>query len=85
MAASAVVTAEIDAKLEREASEVLADIGLTTSDILRMALEKIVREKELPHVPHTPNAETIAALEQADCGEGTRYRTTQAMFEDLGL
>jgi DNA-damage-inducible protein J len=85
MAASAVVTAEIDAKLEREASEVLADIGLTTSDILRMALEKVVRDKGLPHVSHVPNSETIATLEEADRGEGMRYRTTEAMFEDLGL
>jgi DNA-damage-inducible protein J len=85
MAASAVVTATIDSALERDASEVLADLGLTTSDVLRMTLEKVAHDKALPAAIRRPNATTVAAIEEADRGEGTRYESVDAMFEELGI
>ena len=85
MAASAVVTATIDLTLERDASEVLADLGLTTSDVLRMTLEKLAHDKVLPDAIRRPNAKTVAALEESDRGEGTRYQSVDAMFEELGI
>jgi DNA-damage-inducible protein J len=83
--ASAVVTAEVDENLAREASDVLADIGLTTSDVLRMTLEKVARDKVLPDAVRSPNAETREAMASADRGEGTRYRSVDGLFEELGF
>ena len=79
------VTAEVDSHVEQQASEVLADIGLTTSDVLRMTLEKVAQEKTLPSGLRRPNAATVAAMKESDAGEGTRYATVDALFEDLGL
>jgi DNA-damage-inducible protein J len=85
MTASAIVTAEVDATVEREASEVLADLGLTASDVLRMTLEKLASEKSLPSALRRPNAITTAALQDADAGVGTHYTTVDDLFGDLDL
>lgn len=65
MAANAYVRARIDAELKDEAAEVLDGLGLTISDVMRMTLTRIAREKALPIELARPNAETIAAIEEA--------------------
>ena len=68
-----VVRARIDAQTKNEAAAVLATIGLTVSDAFRMLLVRIAREKALPFEPFVPNAETIAAIEEARMGVGKSY------------
>lgn len=48
MAASALVQTRIDAKVKREATEVLDAMGLSVSDVVRMVLTRTAREKALP-------------------------------------
>lgn len=45
MAANAFVRARIDETLKNEAAAVLADMGLTVSDLVRITLTKVAREK----------------------------------------
>ena len=54
MAATAFVRARIDEKLKNEAAAVLAEMGLTVSDVVRIALTKIAKEKALPFDMRTP-------------------------------
>lgn len=61
MTANSVVRARIDAHIKEEATEVLAAMGLTVSDALRIMLTRVAREKALPFEPLVPNAETIQA------------------------
>lgn len=69
MSANAVVRARIDEHIKEDASAVLAAMGLTVSDALRILLTRIAREKSLPFDPLVPNAETIEAMKEARRGK----------------
>ncbi len=70
MSENAVVRARVSEEVKREASEVLAEMGLTVSDVLRMTLKRVARDKALPfHPEHIPNAETARVLEESERGE----------------
>lgn len=69
MAANALVQARVDGQIKKEAAAVLATIGLTVSDAVRLMLIRIAHEKAMPFDPLIPNAETIAAMEEAEYGD----------------
>ncbi len=68
MAANQVVQARIDGAVKKEAAAVLATIGLTVSDAVRLMLTKIAHEHALPFEPLIPNATTIAAMKESRAG-----------------
>ena len=68
MAANQLVQARIDGAIKAEAAAVLAAMGLTVSDAVRMLLTKVAHEHALPFDPLTPNAVTIAAMKEARRG-----------------
>jgi DNA-damage-inducible protein J len=51
MAANQLVQARIDGAIKEEAAAVLAAMGLTVSDAVRLLLAKIAREHALPFDP----------------------------------
>ncbi|ELN1094096.1 type II toxin-antitoxin system RelB/DinJ family antitoxin [Escherichia coli] len=55
MAANAFVRARIDEDLKNQAADVLAGMGLTISDLVRITLTKVAREKALPFDLREPN------------------------------
>jgi DNA-damage-inducible protein J len=55
MPATTFVRARIDENLKNEAAAVLAEMGLTVSDVVRIALTKIAKEKALPFEMNVPN------------------------------
>ena len=69
MPANAVVRARIDEHIKEEATVVLAAMGLTVSDALRIMLTRVAHEKALPFAPLVPNAMTIAAMKEARRGK----------------
>lgn len=85
MPANAVVRARIDEKVKMRASAVLKRMGLTVSDAFRMLLIKVAAEQRLPFDIHTPNAETIAAMREADRGESERFESAKELFDRLGM
>lgn len=68
MAANQLVQTRIDGAIKEEAATVLAAMGLTVSDAVRLLLTKIAREHALPFDPLIPNATTIAAMKEARAG-----------------
>jgi DNA-damage-inducible protein J len=83
MSANAVVRARIDEHIKEEASVVLAAMGLTVSDALRMMLTRVANEKALPFEPLIPNAETIAAMREARSGSLARFNSIDELMADL--
>ena len=79
MAANALVQTRINGAVKAEASAVLATMGLTVSDAVRLLLTRIAHDKALPFEPLRPNAETIAAMQEARAGGLEKF----ASFEDL--
>lgn len=69
MSANALVQARIDHEVKEEAAHVLAAMGLTVSDAVRLLLTRIATEKQLPFAPLAPNAETIAAIKESRRGK----------------
>ena len=68
MAANQLVQARIDGELKKEAAIVLAAMGLTVSDAVRLLLTKVAKEHALPFDPLIPNETTIAAMREARAG-----------------
>ena len=83
MSANAVVRARIDEQIKEEASVVLAAMGLTVSDALRMMLTRVAREQSLPFDPMVPNATTIKAMRDARRGKTTKRKRVDSLMADL--
>ena len=81
--ANQLVQARVDKDIKEEASVVLAAMGLTLSDAVRLLLTRVAREKELPFAPLVPNAETIAAIHEARAGDLPRFDNVETLFDDL--
>jgi DNA-damage-inducible protein J len=86
MATNAFVRARIDEALKNEAAAVLAEMGLTVSDVVRIALTKIAKEKALPFEMQVPNKLTIETLAKSERGEGVHYaKDAEDLFDQLGI
>lgn len=82
MASNALVTTRVNENIKLEASEVLASMGLTVSDAVRLMLTKIAKDKSLPFELWQPNAETIAAMEE-DLTHAKSFTLVSDLMADL--
>ncbi len=83
MAATAFVRARINEDIRDKAAEVLDGMGLTVSDVMRMTLTRIARDKALPIGLTVPNPVTLAAMEEARAMSTAKFDTAQDMFDAL--
>lgn len=58
-------------------------MGLTVSDAVRLLLTRVAHDKALPFEPLIPNAETIAAMQEARAGILKSYPNFEALVADL--
>ena len=82
MAADHLVQAHINPAVKEKAAAVLAAMGLTVSDAVRLLLTKVAHEKALPFAPLMPNAATIEAMKEARRGV-PRFASVEALLDDL--
>lgn len=86
MPSTAFVRARIDEKLKNEASEVLAEFGLTVSDIVRMTLTRVAKDRAVPLELKVPNAETRAAMRESRAlikKHNARFSNAKDIFKAL--
>ena len=83
MAANQLVQARIDGAVKEEAAAVLAAMGLTVSDAVRLLLTKVAQEKALPFAPLVPNAVTIEAMKEARRGGLPGFGSVQDLLDEL--
>ena len=83
MSADSIVRARINENIKEEAALVLAAMGLTLSDAVRMLLFRIAREKALPFEPLIPNDETIKAMKDARSGKLVHIGNINNLLSDL--
>jgi DNA-damage-inducible protein J len=83
MAANELVQARIDGVIKKEAAAVLAAMGLTVSDAVRLLLTRIAHDHELPFSPLIPNETTIAAMMEARAGNLPSFGTIKELMADL--
>ena len=86
MAATAFVRARIDETLKEEAAAVLADMGLTVSDVVRIVLTKVAKDKALPFEMRVPNKLTAQTLAKSELGEEVHHaKDENDLFGQLGI
>jgi DNA-damage-inducible protein J len=83
MATNSVVRARIDEQIKNEAAAVLKAMGLTVSDVFRLMMVKIAKEKALPFEPLVPNEETIEAMKAARRGKLTTVGLPEKLLASL--
>ena len=83
MAASQLVQTRIDAAIKEEAAAVLAAMGLTVSDAVRLLLTNVAQDKALPFELLIPNATTIEAMKETRKGKLPRFATVSDLMADL--
>lgn len=86
MAATAMIHVRVDEEIKAQAAETLASMGLTLSDAVRVFLKRVVVEQAMPFEVRVPNAETRAAMAEADEIVRTRrarFANAQELFDDL--
>ena len=81
--ADTLIQASIDSATEEESAAVLATIGLTVSDAVRLMLVRVARDRALPFEPLIPNQTTLAAMEEARRGVLVRFDSVAALMADL--
>ncbi len=86
MAATAFVRARIDEALKEEAAAVLAEMGLTVSDLVRIVLTKVAKDKAIPFEMRAPNKLTARTLAKSRHGEDVHHaKDAKDLFGQLGI
>jgi DNA-damage-inducible protein J len=83
MASDTVVRARIDGQVKEKAAKVLADMGLSVSDAIRLLLVRVAAEKALPFEIKVPNTETRAAMAELEQGAGAEFDSVAELMADL--
>ena len=60
------IHARIEPKLKRSAERILSDIGMSTTEAIRLFLKQVELHRGLPFAVSIPNAETVAAMRAAN-------------------
>ena len=64
-----VIRSRIEPGLKKEAEKVLKQMGLNSSDAIRLFLRYVVSEHQLPFPVRVPDAKTVKAIKAAKRGE----------------
>ena len=86
MAITTMLHVRVDEQIKAQATETLAAMGLSVSDAVRVFLMRVVADKQMPFALKVPNAETRAAMAEADEIVRTRHArfdTATELFDDL--
>lgn len=83
MASDTVVRARIDGQVKERAARVLASMGLSVSDAIRLLLVRVATEQALPFDVKVPNAATAAAMIELEQGKGARFDRVADLMADL--
>ena len=82
MARTETIRARVEPELKSEAEAILKEVGLSSSEAMRLFLHQIVRQRGLPFEVKIPNAETIAAIEELEAGKGIKANSLEELFDD---
>ena len=83
MAADSIVRARIPSDLKQEATDVLAHMGFSVSDAIRMLMVRIAREKAMPFEARVPNDVTLQAIAELSDGRSSRAADVTQLMAQL--
>jgi len=83
---SSMLHVRVDDETKERATETLNAMGMSVSDAVRLFLRRVVAEQAFPIELKVPNAETRAAMAEADeiaRGHAARFMSADDLFADL--
>jgi DNA-damage-inducible protein J len=80
MTKTAIVRAQVEAELKKQAEARFSEWGMTVDEAITLFYERVTSICSDPFSPHIPNAETIEAMNEGRDGEGL---TEYASLDDL--
>ncbi len=86
MTKTAAITVRLDPQVKKEAQDVLAGLGLTTTQAVSLFFKQISLNKGLPFAVEIPNEETIQAIEDGLNKRNVKtFADAEAALDYLGL
>jgi len=82
MARTETIRARVEPELKSEAEAILKEVGLSSSEAMRLFLNQVVSRRGLPFAVKIPNAETIEAIESIQAGKGLKVDSIEELFDD---
>lgn len=80
------VQVRIDPRLKNAAEKVLAKVGLSPAEAIRLFYEQVELHQGLPFEVRVPNKETLAAMEEAEHPENLpTYSSFAELRKDVGV
>jgi len=78
------IQARIDEPLKKEGERILKQLGISTTELIRMTFRQLVMRKAIPFDVSIPNAETLEVFEEAkDPQKLSRYRNAGEAMVDM--
>ena len=76
MAKTETIRARVEPELKHQAEALLRELGLSATEAITLFYRQVTMHRGLPFEVKIPNAETTAALHQAESGVGLSEYTT---------
>ena len=73
----------LDKDIKERSYAIFRDLGVKPTQAMEMFLSQVILHKGLPFEVKIPNAETIAAIEEAEKGKLTSYASVDDLMDDL--
>ena len=83
MTASRMIQARVPGDIQDIANRVIEASGLTVSDVVRVLMTRIARDKIIPPGLFQPNEETLSAFAEIERGGLKQFDSVEALFADL--
>ena len=85
MTKTAMIRARMEPDLKKDAEQVLAEVGLSPTEAIRLFYRQVSLHKGLPFEVRVPNAETRAAIEQTRSRKKLRsFKTVSDLMRTAG-
>lgn len=85
MTEAAMLRVRIDPVLKQEAEDILAALGISATDAVRMFYQQIRIKHGIPFELRLPNEATIAAMKGAREGKGYHFDSADEARKSLGI
>ena len=80
MAKTEMIRARVEPELKHQAEALLRELGMSATEAITLFYRQVTMHRGLPFEVKIPNADTAAALQQAESGAGlTEYTTLEEL------
>ena len=80
------VRARLEPELKKETEDILDELGLNTTEAIRIFFKQVKLQRGLPFEIKIPNETTNKAITEAKAGKNIKeFETADDLFEDLDI